>query len=449
MVKDLTKGPPTRVILAFSLPIMAGNIFQQLYNVADSIIVGKAIGNNALAAVGSSFMLMNFITSILLGLSIGASVVFSQFFGAKKYKELKASISTSFLFIGALAVLICVLTLCFADWIIWALNIPPAIVEDIKTYLMIIFVGTIFTFLFNWASGVLRALGNSRSPLYFLIISTVLNVVLDLLFVLQFHMGIAGAAYATVISQLVSAVLAMWCCVKNLKFLEFRLQDLKFDKSVFKITAGYSLLTSAQQSFMNFGILMIQGLVNTYGPATMTAYAAATKIDAFCCMPIQDFGNAFSTFVAQNKGAGKDDRIQDGLKRVVLMIAAISLLISSLVWIFARELIWIFVDPTETQIIEIGVGYLKTVGVFYCLLGYLQMFYGVYRGLGLPQMSIVLTVLSLGSRVLLAYMLSPLLGMEFIWWSIPIGWSLADLTGLLYYGRAKRKVANRQLMSSG
>ena len=152
MVKDLTKGPPTRVILAFSLPIMAGNIFQQLYNVADSIIVGKAIGNNALAAVGSSFMLMNFITSILLGLSIGASVVFSQFFGAKKYKELKASISTSFLFIGALAVLICVLTLCFADWIIWALNIPPAIVEDIKTYLMIIFVGTIFTFLFNWAS---------------------------------------------------------------------------------------------------------------------------------------------------------------------------------------------------------------------------------------------------------------------------------------------------------
>ncbi|STC78922.1 MATE efflux family protein [Clostridium botulinum] len=312
--KDLTKGSPLKVILKFSLPMIVGNIFQQLYNVVDSIIVGKFIGTKALAAVGSSFAIMVFITSILLGLCMGTSIVFSQFFGGKKINKLKASISTSFIFIGITSIVISGLSLIFVDEIILFMKIPKELFVDTRAYLNIIFSGIFFAFLYNWAAGLLRALGNSKIPLYFLILAAIINIVLDLVFVITFNMGVSGAALATVIAQVVSAILCIVYCIKKLEFLKFKLSEIKFDKEIFKLTASYSLLTSIQQSIMNFGILMIQGLVNSFGIAPMAAFAAAVKIDAFAYMPVQDFGNAFSTYIAQNKGAEKYERIKSGIK---------------------------------------------------------------------------------------------------------------------------------------
>ncbi|MBC8585071.1 MATE family efflux transporter [Youxingia wuxianensis] len=435
MIKDLTEGSPSKVILAFAAPMIVGNLFQQLYNIADAIIVGRFLGKDALAAVGSSLSFITFITSVILGLCIGTSVVFAQFFGAKRIKELKNSMSTSFIFIGAVTLCLSVLCILLLDAIIRLMNVPSALIADTKIYLGIIFCGMIFTFLYNWACGLLRSLGNSKTPLYFLILATILNIVLDLFFIIVLKMGVAGAAIATISAQFVSAVLCMGYCFRKLKFLNFKLSEITFDKEIFLMTANYSLLTSMQQSIMNFGILMIQGLVNSFGAGVMTAFVAAAKIDSFSYMPVQDFGNAVSTYIAQNMGAGKKDRISKGLKCAVLWITLFCLVISFIVIAFSRPLLYIFINPSETEIIAVGVQYLYIVAFFYCLIGYLFLLYGLYRGIGNVKMSIALTVISLGTRVGLAYLLSPIpaIGLVGIWWAIPIGWLLADLTGLIYY----------------
>lgn len=313
------------------------------------------------------------------------------------------------------------------------MKIPKELFADTRSYLKIIFSGIFFTFLYNWAAGLLRALGNSKVPLYFLILAAIINIVLDLVFVITFNMGVSGAALATVIAQFVSAILCIVYCIKKLDFLEFKLSEIKFDKEIFKLTASYSMLTSIQQSIMNFGILMIQGLVNSFGIAPMAAFAAAVKIDSFAYMPVQDFGNAFSTYIAQNKGAEKDERIKSGIKVSLKIITIFCIFISLVVWIMADKFMLIFINPTETQVIKIGIQYLRIVCTFYCFIGYLFMFYGLYRGLGKVKMSIVLTIISLGLRVALAFITAPYLGLKGIWWAIPIGWIIADIVGMIYY----------------
>lgn len=439
MIKDLTVGKPSRVIVSFAVPMIIGNIFQQLYNVVDSIVVGHYIGTGALAAVGSSFTLMVFITSILIGLCMGSSIVFSQFFGAKNYEDLKDSISTSFIFISITSIVLCLFCILFIDNIIRLMNTPAELVEDTKNYLFIIFLGIFFTFLYNWSAGLLRALGNSKTPLYFLILAALTNVVLDLVFILYFNMGIEGAAVATVIAQFLSAILCFTYCLKKLDFLKFKLKKISFSKRIFLLTANYSLLTSIQQSVMNFGILMIQGLVNSFGAVTMAAFAAAVKVDSFAYMPVQDFGNAFATYIAQNKGAQKSRRIHDGIKVSLILITLFCLLITGAVWLLSDKLMLIFVNQTETAVISIGGHYLRVVSTFYCLIGYLFMLYGLYRGLGNVKMSIWLTAVSLGTRVALAYTLAPIFSLDGIWWAIPIGWLLADIVGLVYYKKIQSK----------
>lgn len=434
-MKDMTQGSPFKVIMAFSVPLIIGNLFQQLYNVVDSIIVGKFVGKDALAAVGSSFTIMVFITSILLGLCMGAGIAISQLFGAQKLEDMKNSIITSFLFIGAVTILLNLCSLLFLDEILVFMNIPNNIFLLTKNYLSIIFSGLAFSAIYNWSSALLRSLGDSKTPLYFLILSAILNVFLDLFFILELNMGVSGAALATIISQALSAVLSFCYCLFKLKFLKFRLKEFKFNLNIFKMTVSYSLMTSLQQSIMNFGILLIQGLVNSFGIAPMAAFAAAAKIDSFAYMPVQDFGNAFATFIAQNSGAGRKDRIKLGMKSAFLMSTIFCILISILVIFFSSELMQIFIKAEETEIIALGQQYLLIVGFFYCLIGYLFLFYGFYRGIGSMKMSVLLTVISLGTRVALAYILSPMpaFGLTGIWWAIPIGWLLADLTGIFSY----------------
>lgn len=431
MIKDLTIGSPVKVILRFSIPMMIGNLFQQFYNIADSMIVGRYLGSDALAAVGSSYAVTTFITSIILGLCMGVSVAFSQFFGGKLWTNLKKSIIFSFIMIGGISLLISILSLLFTKQIMIFTNIPLDIQNMTQTYLTTIFCGIPFIFLYNWSANLQRALGNSKAPLIFLIISVIANIIFDIILVVPFQMGIFGAAFATIISQLFSAILSMVYCIKKIRFLTFQKEDFKIDNYIVHITISYSILTSIQQSIMNFGILMVQGLVNSFGTVAIAAFTSASKIDSFAYMPVQDFGNAFATYVAQNKGAKQYKRIIDGMKVSFLFVVIFCAVISSIVYLFAPQLIQLFV--TDQEVIQLGVECLHVVCCFYCLIGFLFLFYGIYRGIGNVFMSIVLTVISLGTRVVLAYLMAYWIGLEGVWWSIPIGWFLADCTGILYF----------------
>ncbi len=435
MTRDLTKGPVMRSMLLFAVPMILGNLLQQGYNIADTFIVGQFLGANALAAVGSSFTLMTFLTSIILGLCMGSGNVFSMYFGASKDSSLRESICASFLLITVVTIFLNILVFILLDQLSILLRVPEEVWPLMRDYLLVIFMGIPAVFLYNYFSSFLRSVGNSLVPLIFLGISAVLNIGLDLLFVICLCRGVAGAAEATVISQYVSGVgitiYALLCCpqlhaLKQLR--QVRLQSLK------EIT-NYSFLTCIQQSVMNLGILMVQGLVNSFGPTIMAAFAAAVKIDAFAYMPVQDFGNAFSTFISQNYGAKKEDRIRKGLKGAVLASCTFSILVSAVVCIFARPLMGLFVNASEQAIVLEGVRYLRIEGAFYCGIGCLFLLYGLYRALGKPGMSVVLTVVSLGTRVALAYLLSfiPSIGVVGIWWSVPIGWFLADCVGGCYY----------------
>lgn len=442
MNKDLTKGPVVKSMLLFAIPMILGDLLQQCYNIADTLIVGQFLGKTALAAVGSSFTLMTFITSIILGLCMGSGALFSIRFGQRDEKGLKQDLCASFFFIAFISILLNIIAYICLDVLKLFLRVPHEVWGDMRCYLLYIFMGIIAIFLYNFFSAYLRSIGNSVIPLIFLAISSILNIILDLYFVLVLKMGVGGAALATVLSQYVSGIgIMLYTLLKYKEVLViFKISYLKRER--IKQIISFSLLTCIQQSVMNLGILMVQGLVNSFGTVVMAAFAAAVKIDAFAYMPVQDFGNAFSTFIAQNYGAKERERIQKGLKEAVRISSIFCIIISILVYIFARSLMMIFVDANETSIILEGVRYLRIEGAFYMGIGCLFLLYGLYRALGRPGMSVVLTVFSLGTRVALAYILSsiPTLGVTGIWWSVPIGWALADIVGLVYYKKNKHNL---------
>lgn len=440
MKTDLTHGPVMKTMLRFAVPMILGNLMQQCYNIADTLIVGQFLGAGALAAVGSAFSLMTFLTSILLGLAMGSGTVFSMRFGQKDALGLKEGILASFTLLGAVTVVLNVAVFLGIDWIIRVLQTPADLVGLMREYLIVIFAGLVGIFLYNFFASLLRSIGNSVVPLLFLAVSAVLNIALDLWFVAGLNRGVAGAAEATVISQYVSGIgIAVYTWVKCPELIR-KDKAVRLRWSRVREITSYSALTCLQQSIMNLGILAVQGLVNSFGTTVMAAFAAAVKIDAFAYLPVQDFGNAFSIFTAQNFGAGKTDRIRKGIRAASFTSMLFGLLISIAVFVFAEPLMTLFIDAGETAVIAEGVRYLRIEGAFYYLIAALFLLYGLYRALGKPGMSVVLTVVSLGIRVALAYALAPipLFGVVGIWWSVPIGWLLADALGLIYY-LAKRK----------
>lgn len=421
--------------------MMAGNLLQQFYNIADTLIVGRFLGSNALAAVGSAYTLMTFLTSILLGLSMGAGALFSIYHGSGDTIRLKSAVIHAFGLIFMLTIFLNLAAYFYIHPIMAFLQVPAQVYDLMYEYLWIIFAGISATFFYNFFACLLRAIGNSTAPLAFLGVSAVCNVGLDLLFVLTFGWGVKGAAFATVLSQFLSGAGIFWYTTVTCKWLRPLKKDFRLNSSLLSEILRLSSLTCVQQSVMNFGILMVQGLVNSFGPTVMAAFAAAVKIDSFAYMPAQDFGNAFSTFVAQNYGAKKQERIRQGTKKAVRLTVFFCVAVSALVVLFARPLMLIFVQPHETEILAIGVQYLRIVGSFYWGIGCLFLLYGLYRAVKRPGISVLLTVISLGTRVLLAYGLAGSLGVAGIWAAIPIGWLLADVTGLLYY-----KIKQRQLI---
>ncbi len=433
MKKDLTQGDVTKTMLLFAGPMILGNLLQQCYNIADTLIVGHFLGAEALAAVGSAYTLMTFLTSILIGLCMGSASVFSFHFGSGDGERMRSSILLSFLLTGAVAAAMTALVFAGLDLILYLLRVPRELLSMMREYVFVIFMGILFVFLYNYFAFLLRAIGNSVTPLWFLGTAAALNIVLDLVFVVGLHWGIGGAAAATVTAQAFSGVgigLYTWRKEPSLRPTP---GCLRVRREAVAEIIRYSFAASIQQSVMNFGILMIQGLVNSFGAGVMAAFAAAVKIDSFAYMPAQEFGNAFSIFISQNHGASRPDRIREGTKRAILVSMGFCVFISALVFGAAPLLMRIFVKASEVEIIRTGVGYLRIEGAFYCGIGLLFLLYGYYRGIGKPEMSLVLTVISLGTRVALAYALAPVeaIGVAGIWWAIPIGWLLADVTGLL------------------
>ena len=316
---DLTQGGITTTLLQFTLPMLAGSLLQQCYNIADTLIVGQCIGANALAAVGSAYTLMVFLISILLGLSMGSGTVFSLQYGAGDLSALRRSIYVSLLLIGTVTILLNVAVFLWLDPILRWLQVSYDIYPLMRNYLWIIFWGIVFTFLYNFYAALLRAVGDSVTPLWFLAVSVVLNIGLDLFLILVLDQGIEGAAVATVIAQGTAASGILLYTYKIRPELRLHREDMRFDRSSLREITSFSTLTCVQQSVMNFGILMVQGLVNSFGTVVMAAFAAAVKIDSFAYMPVQEFGNAFSTFIAQNFGARKGDRIRRGVRSAFLI----------------------------------------------------------------------------------------------------------------------------------
>lgn len=436
---DLTQGNIMKNLLKFSFPIMVGNVLQQLYNVVDTLIVGRYLGKNALAAVGSSYTLMVFVTSIILGLCMGSSAFFSMQFGRRDQKRLEQGIYMAFLMIGTVTLALNILVYVGIYGILAFLRVPEEVIPYMKAYLLWIFAGIAATFLYNFVANFMRALGNSLIPLCFLGISAVLNIFLDLFFIRVLLWGVGGAAAATVISQYIAGVGILLYCLKKYPEVHMKKENRRWNFSILKELLSLSSLTCLQQSVMNFGILMVQGLVNSFGSVVMAAFAAAVKIDSFAYAPVQDFGNAFSTYVAQNFGAGKRERIRKGMRDAVLGAFVFCTIISILVVGFAKPLMSLFLDENSADAVLVGVGYLHIEASFYFGIGLLFLFYGYFRAMNKPGISVILTVISLGMRVLLAYLLSSIeaVGVTGIWMSVPIGWILADAAGVYFYRRGR------------
>lgn len=433
---NLTEGSIFRKLIRFSLPMIAGNLLQQVYNLVDTLIVGKCIGADALASVGSAYTLMIFITSIIIGLCMGSGAFFSADYGAGEKGKLREDVRLSFWFILAVSGVIYLVIYPGMQLILKALQTPPELMEMTREYVSVVFVGILFVFLYNFFSYLLRAMGNSLVPLLFLAVSSVLNIALDLWFVVGLGLGVRGAAWATVLAQATAGIGSLLYAVVKLPILRGNKRCGWNGRRLREIIVN-DVATGIQQSVMNFGILMIQGLVNSFGAVIMASFAAAVKIDTIAYMPAQEFGNAYSLFVSQNHGAQKPERIRTGTRISFLASAGFCLLISALIFVFAETLMQCFIDAGETEIIAQGARYLRIEGAMYVGIGILFLWYGYFRGIGKPHLSLVLTIISLGTRVVLSYALAPRtsLGVTAIWCAIPIGWLLADLAGLIFYRR--------------
>lgn len=439
---DLTSGSISLGLVKFALPLMAGNVLQQCYNLTDTLVVGRFIGKNALAAVGSAYTLMIFLTSIILGLNMGCGAFLSMKYGAKEDREFSIGNWLSFCGTGLFSILLTLLVYLLLGFTANLLAIPTSIQALFNQYLLIIYAGIPATFLYNYFACSLRAIGNSAIPLIFLCLSSVLNIILCIWLVAGLGLGVAGSALATVISQYFAGLCLTIYAWQHFPQLRFKKAAMVYDQAISKSILSLAGLTALQQSIMNLGILMVQGRINSFGVNVMAAFSSAVKIDTLAYSPVQDFGNAYSTFVAQNYGAQQAGRIKQGNRQASWWILAFCLVISSLVVFWAKPLLALF--SSDPEVIQIGIGYLRIEGSFYALIGFLFMFYGYFRAIDEPMISVVLTIFSLGTRVLLAYLLSaiPSIGYIGIWASIPIGWALADLAGLYYVHKKTVKPAN-------
>ena len=433
MVKNLTEGNPLKLLFFFALPMVVGNLFQQLYNMVDSMVVGRFVGEDALAAVGSSFPVVFLAVAVASGLSMGCTVVISQLFGAGHIREMKVTVSTALITLGVIGLVIMAIGTVAAEPLLKLLGTDPDILADSLIYLKIYFGGAVFLFVYNSLNGIYNALGDSNTPLKFLMVSALTNIFLDLLFVIKFNMGVAGVAWATLIAQGLCAFISFYVLVRRLVKMENeeKSRGMKFSFFAYpaaKRIAKIGIPSMIQQSIVSVSMMFMQGLVNSYGKVFVAGYTAATKIDTLAMLPNMNFSNAMSSYTAQNIGARKEERVHQGYKACMLMVLIFSLIITAAIYLFGPQLLGLFLNPGEAgSAISYGLSYMKTVSVFYLLMGFLFVGNGLLRGAGDMGAFMLSSMSNLFVRVVMAYLLAHFIGPSAIWWSIPIGWGVGSI----------------------
>ena len=438
-MKDLTQGNELKTIFYFSLPILVGNLFQQLYNVADSVIVGNFLGKESLAAVGFSYQIHFLLIALSTGISLGASVLISRYFGARAMEKVKKVVDTGFLFSVALSLFIAIAGACFSYKILVTFQVPENLLGIANTYLKIVFIGVIPTFAYNSLTSILRGIGDSKTPTYILIAATFINIVLDVFFIRALSWGVAGAAIATVIAQTFSFITCMIYMRHRYPDLFIRFWDLQLDRHELKASLVIGTPAMLQQVFVAVGFMSIQFLINGFGTDCMAAYTAASKVDTFAEMPALNLGQAMTNFTAQNYGAKKIDRVIKGGKSALVMGVGVSILISIIICLFPSAFISLF--NRDSGVVEIGNGYLRTVSVFYLVFAAMQILNGLLLGYG---RSLVPMIASIGSLCLLQVPTAIILsGTELayrgIWIAAPVGWFGGLLIRFLYFQHIARK----------
>jgi putative MATE family efflux protein len=431
-MKDLTSGKEGRLIFNFAMPMLLGNLFQQLYNIVDTIIVGNFIGKEALASVGASFPIVFTLISLIIGVASGGTIVIAQYFGAKQFDNVKKAIHTLYIFLLIASVALTLIGIPFTDEVFRLIKLPEELMPDATLYLSIYLSGLVAMFGFNATSAILRGLGDSKTPLYFLMISTFFNIGLDLLFIVVFKWGIAGAAIATVVSQAGAFLTAVIYLNRYHKLIDFNIPSWKFDRKIFWQSIRIGLPTGLQHTFVSLGMLAIMAIVNTFGTNVIAGYSAALRIDSLAVLPAMNFSAALATFVGQNIGAGKPERVRRGLLSTLLMSSIVTITVMAVVIFFKQQLMGMFTKDLE--VIRIGAEYLVIVSSFYLLFTAMFTIAGVLRGAGDTLVPMFFTLFSLWIiRVPFAIYFSGIIGEAGIWWSQPAGWGVGLVLSFGYY----------------
>ena len=433
MIKDLTVGKPSTVLLKFCLPLFGSIIFQQLYNIADSFVAGKFIDEFALAAVGNSYEITMIFIAFAVGCNIGSSVIVSQLFGAKRYRDLKTSVYTTLIASGVLCGLLMIGGLIFTNDLLHLINTPEHIMPSSALYLDIYIWGLPFVFYYNISTGIFTALGDSNTPFYFLAASSTSNILMDILFVTVFNMGVAGVAWATFICQGISCILALVFVFRRLGQVKTNEKIPVFSWSLLKRIGKIAVPSFFQQSFISVGNIMVQGIINSFGSSVMAGYSASIKLNNLVVISFLTFGNGISSYTAQNLGAKKLDRVREGFKAGIKIVWTIAIPLSFIYFFGGKWLVMLFMNSTTGPAIETGVQILRILAPFYFTVAAKLASDGVLRGSGMMNQFLVATFSDLILRVGLAKILSDMLGPVGIWLAWPIGWICGATLSVLFY----------------
>ena len=440
MVYDMTKGSPLKLILSFSVPMLIGNVFQQVYNFVDAAVVGRFVGAESLAAVGSTGTILAVMICLMMGLTSGSGIIISQCFGSRKFDEMRKTVTGLIYIVVILSVITSIAGIIFARPILRLLSTPDGVIDEAVRYVNIIFAFTIGMAMYNSASAILRSLGDSRTPLYALILSSLLNVGLDLLFVIVFKAGVAGAAIATVIAQIISAV---YCIVHIVRYREqLNLESISFKTSKEALIRIFQtgLPAALESCLISLGTMSVQRLVNSFGEMTMAAYTAATKIDSIAIAPIVSIGMSLSVFAGQNRGAGNLDRIKKGLYQTLLSLIGICIVLATVIVLLRGQLLGLFLDKNEAaEAIIIGSRYLVIVSVAYIVAAVMRTYLNILRGAGDVNTSAIAGILELTGRIIFAYILVHPFGSTGIWIATPLAWAMGASVPVIRYYSGKWK----------
>lgn len=444
MNRDLTEGNPGKVLWMYTLPLLGSVIFQQLYNLADSLVAGKFIGENALAAVGNASEITLIYTAFAFGCNIGCSVVVSQLFGSKNYRDMKTSVSTSFIAFGVLCVALMLFGFTCTGWMLHTIHTPADIFADSHLYLMIYAAGMPFVFFYNVATGIFSAMGDSKTPLYYLAFSSVSNILVDILFVTVLHMGVAGVAWATLLCQGISCILALVTLAKRLHSIPAEGKPRLFSGELLRKIIRIAVPSILQQSFISVGNIIVQGIVNGFGASVIAGFTAAIKLNNIATSCFTAAANGMSTYTAQNVGAGRIDRVQKGYRSGLALGYAICMPLLILYLGFGTPLVGIFMQDASAggAAMQTGILFLRIVSPFYLAVSVKIMTDGILRGSGAVQLFMISTFVDLFLRVILAAILSGIFGTLGIWLSWPVGWTLGMLTSVALYRQGKWKQAS-------